>query len=77
MTVLNNSNKRNLSKEIYNTMAKAAKKVVVEEVTVKQQSKQSKLVDKATSRQSLALRMFDAKTKRVKSLSVKTQQGAV
>lgn len=58
-------------------MAKAAKKVVVEEVTVKQQSKQSKLVDKATSRQSLALRMFDAKTKRVKSLSVKTQQGAV
>ena len=57
-------------------MAKAAKKVV-EEVKVKQQSKQSKLVDKATSRQSLALRMFDAKTKRVHALSVKTQQGAV
>lgn len=57
-------------------MAKAAKKVV-EEVKVKQQSKQSKLVDKATSRQSLALRMFDAKTKRVHTLSVKTQQGAV
>ncbi len=57
-------------------MAKAAKKVV-EEVKVKQQSKQVKLVDKSTSRQSLALRMFEAKTKRVKSLSTKTQQGAV
>lgn len=57
-------------------MAKTAKKVV-EDVKVKQQSKQVKLVDKSTSRQTLALRMFDAKTKRVKALSNKTQQGAV
>lgn len=57
-------------------MAKAPKKVV-EEVKVKQQPKQVKIVDKSTSRQTLALRMFDAKTKRVQALSNKTQQGAV